>query len=94
MSPNKNYTNGRNREYQIKHYLESKGFTCYRTAGSHSQVDIIALSKSQIYFIQSKKGKLSDQKKIVIKAMMPQSGYIYASSIAVDDDWKEILGDL
>ena len=94
MTNNKNYINGRKREYDIKHFLEKKGFECFRTSGSHGSADIIAISKSHIYLIQSKKGKLSNNKINIIQSLMPQEGYTYLKSIAVDDSWKQVLGEL
>ena len=91
---NKKYISGRKREYEIKHFLENKGFECFRTSGSHGSADIIAISKSHIYLIQSKKGKLSNNKKEIIKSMMPQEGYTYIKSLVVDDSWKQDLGEL
>jgi len=48
--PNKNYNSGRNFEYRVKKYLESKGYLVFRSAGSHSIADLIAFPKSSWQF--------------------------------------------
>jgi len=40
--PNKNYVNGRAREYKVMRELEGLGYICFRTAGSHGICDVIA----------------------------------------------------
>ena len=44
--PNKNYISGRNFEYRVKKYLESKGYLVFRTAGSHSIADLIVFPRT------------------------------------------------
>ncbi len=41
--PNKNYNRGRAFEYKIKKEFEKKGCLVFRTAGSHSVADLIAI---------------------------------------------------
>ncbi|MEM3265646.1 MAG: hypothetical protein QXH07_06810 [Thermoplasmata archaeon] len=54
-----NYSNGANRERRIMHKLEKEGWSCFRMAGSHTPIDIIAIrnvaGKKEMLFIQSKK---------------------------------------
>ena len=61
--PNRNYQNGRAREYRIKKRLEREGYTVFRQAGSHTKIDLIAIRlvtdrnkdyKTEYRFIQSK----------------------------------------
>lgn len=57
--PNKNYINGRAKEYRIIHRLEKEGWYCIRSAGSHKAIDIIAMRRSpdgiiELYCVQSK----------------------------------------
>ena len=66
--PNKNYNNGRAREYKLMRKLEAEGYVCFRTAGSHTKVDILAFKPGSscpyVRFIQSKKtGYLSPQER-------------------------------
>lgn len=68
--PNKNYISGRRREYAIKHALEDEGMICMRTAGSHSQFDLIALNQSEnvINFIQVKPRAMSNRTKTALQS--------------------------
>ena len=45
---NRNYINGRNFEYVVKKKLESEGWTVWRTPGSKSKADLIAVRKQTI----------------------------------------------
>lgn len=54
---NNNYTRGRAFEYRVKNYLESHGYTVFRTAGSHSIADLIAFKATlDPLFVQCKTG--------------------------------------
>ena len=56
--PNRNYIAGRNFEYEVKRYYEKIGYIVFRTAGSHSCVDLIGVHQDFSYpvlFIQCKK---------------------------------------
>lgn len=63
--PNKNYISGRNFEYRVKKYLESKDYFVLRSAGSHSMVDLLAIHRvfGWVLFIQCKHGKSNMDKK-------------------------------
>lgn len=67
--PNKNYINGRAKEYRIMNSLKKQGYTpVLRSAGSHSPIDIIAISATndterEIKFIQCKPKKTSKKQK-------------------------------
>jgi hypothetical protein len=53
-----NYTRGANFEYRVKKHFEGLGFEVYRSAGSHSPADLIALKrKFRPLLIQCKYGK-------------------------------------
>lgn len=41
--PNKNYVKGRAFEYKIKTWYKKQGYLVFRTAGSHSVADLIAM---------------------------------------------------
>lgn len=63
---NKNYVRGRAKEYRICNKLKKQGFKIIqRTAGSHSPIDVIAISEKykKILFVQSKPKKMSKNKK-------------------------------
>lgn len=55
-----NYHNGRKREYQVIKDLEAQGFTCARSAGSHTEVDVWAINEKTkvVYLIQVKPGNM------------------------------------
>lgn len=63
--PNKNYISGRNFEYRVKKYLESKGYFVLRSAGSHTPVDLLAVHPIyyHILVIQCKHGTSRTNKK-------------------------------
>jgi Holliday junction resolvase len=54
-----NYIKGRNFEYWVKKYYETKGYLVIRAAGSHSPIDLVAIGKNSqdMYFIQCKTAK-------------------------------------
>ena len=62
--PNKNYENGRAKEYRVKRKLERENWFVIRSAKSHSPVDLVAFKREhsfegwteplQIRFIQCK----------------------------------------
>lgn len=63
--PNKNYVNGRHKEYKIVNELKRQGYEiAQRTAGSHSPIDIFAVNRqlNKIKFIQSKPNNFSERK--------------------------------
>lgn len=61
--PNKNYNRGRALEYRVMKHFRSKGFEVFRSAGSHSKVDVIAIASDKylplhkILLVQCKTGK-------------------------------------
>lgn len=64
--PNKQYVSGRRREYKLCNQLKKNGYNIVqRSAGSHSPIDIFAIShaKKIILFIQSKPDSMSDKEK-------------------------------
>jgi len=71
--PNKNYIKGRNKEYKICYEYRDKGFLAFRSAGSHSPIDVVAINPQtrQILLIQSKPDNMSEnaKNKIINKNM-------------------------
>lgn len=51
-----NYARGRNREYQVMHFLREQGWVCSRSAMSHGPVDVFAAKGGKILLIQVKSG--------------------------------------
>ena len=63
--PNKNYIKGRRKEYKVRNQLLKDGFDiAQRSAGSHSAIDIFAISRSKklIKLIQCKPENFQDAK--------------------------------
>ena len=67
--PNKNYVNGRNREYKIANTLRSKGWIVVRASGSHSPIDLVAIDvkSRRCIFIQVKPKSMSLREKARIE---------------------------
>jgi hypothetical protein len=51
---NRNYANGRDREYQAMRYLEKWGYVCVRAAGSHGLWDVIGRNRDRFVLAQVK----------------------------------------
>ena len=72
---NRAYVNGANFERRIKAKLEADGYTCFRTAGSHTPCDLVAvlpaavlgsaMPASHVLFVQAKGGQKSMTRKAV-----------------------------
>jgi len=65
-----NYKNGANRERRVIKYLQKEGFDLvFRSAGSHSPIDVFALDSrtKQIWLIQCKPKSLSSSGKSKIE---------------------------
>jgi len=75
--PNANYVKGRRKEYQIVNRHKALGHIAFRSAGSHSPVDVTAIdSKNKvIHFIQSKVGKISAREKEAYLSQIPKGTY-------------------
>jgi len=70
---NKNYEKGRRKEYKIVKEYRDKGFRiCQRTAGSHSPIDVIAISEDlkEIHLIQAKPDNYAESK---VKKLIEQN---------------------
>jgi len=50
----KQYTQGRNIEYQIVRYFKKLGYEAWRTAGSHGPFDVIAVGPHDVTLAQVK----------------------------------------
>ena len=68
--PNRNYVNGRSREYRILKQLKDIGCDItFRSAGSHSAIDCVGIDvkKKVIYLFQSKPKSMSEKAKAKIQ---------------------------
>lgn len=61
--PNRNYEKGRRKEYAICHKLRNAGFIAFRSAGSHSPVDVVGIDgkNKKIKLVQAKPDSMSDK---------------------------------
>lgn len=68
--PNRNYEAGRRFEYAMKKRHEELGLTCFRTAGSKGEFDLIAVHPKEglIVFIQCKVTKRTAEANRMLKA--------------------------
>ena len=86
--PNKNYVNGRSKEYREAAKLREQGFEVLRTAGSHGFADLIAIRRPPvgvIYFVQVKKGELSPKAKADLMAVLKTYEGTYRVSAGLID---------
>ena len=62
---NPNYIKGVAKERQLVNYAKSQGCIAFRSAGSHSPIDVVIIDqkKAIIRFIQCKTGKYSEKEK-------------------------------
>lgn len=61
---NKKYQAGRRFEYEVKEYLENKGYIVLRTSGSHGFADLVAIGHGDVLFIQCKYGTKPSKKEV------------------------------
>ena len=47
-----NYASGRNFEYRVRDWLESRGYTVIRSAGSRGFADLVALAPGEVLLVQ------------------------------------------
>jgi hypothetical protein len=59
VTTNRNYVNGANFERRIKARLEADGYTCFRTAGSHTPCDLIALKPGPLGYVNGRRERIS-----------------------------------
>jgi len=63
--PNKNYEKGRRKEYKVMHSLRNEGYIAFRSAGSHSPIDVVGIrgSDNKIKLVQCKPDSMSENAK-------------------------------
>jgi len=69
-----NYRKGYLREIKAVHELKRKGYLAFRTAGSKSPFDVVAISKSEILLLQvkSKRKNLKEEIRKLKKIKVPK----------------------
>lgn len=83
----KNYNKGRKQEYKIVWDLRSRGWLAFRSAGSHSPVDVVAINpeKKEILLIQSKMGAGERRKELLANSNIELNGSFKVKFIIVSD---------
>jgi Holliday junction resolvase len=83
---NKNYRKGRRKEYAIVKDLKEQGFLAFRSAGSHSPIDICAINSKtrEIFLIQSKAGVFRESEKMRLYAENDHLNGFYRVSFKVE----------
>ena len=63
--PNRNYVNGRAKEYRIMNVAKKEGKIALRSAGSHSPIDVVVINilEMKINLIQCKPKSMSQNKR-------------------------------
>jgi Holliday junction resolvase len=84
--PNRNYINGRRKEYKVVHAFKDKGFTALRSAGSHSPIDVVAINPDtkKIVLIQCKPKSMSENKKKEIEEKNKKLNGLFEVEFLVD----------
>jgi len=85
------YSKGTRYEYEIKHYLESKGWFVIRAAGSHGKADLAAIKKGESpLLIQCKNGRYDPREEVEFtKFCLDLNAHCYFA--VRSRDWKEKL---
>lgn len=67
--PNANYVKGRRQEYKLVNQAKKMGCVAFRSAGSHSPIDVVAIDTAQkrISLIQAKPDTMSENAKNKLK---------------------------
>lgn len=63
------YLKGRKKEYKIMHEAKGGGKIVFRSAGSHSPIDVVVINRDErtIRFIQSKAESMSENKREALR---------------------------
>ena len=84
---NRNYRNGADKERKIVKFFREKGCLAFRSAGSHSPIDVFVLDfvNKRIKLIQSKSGKSYSEsfKKKLMEELKIYEG-TYSVSVSVE----------
>jgi hypothetical protein len=67
--PNKNYIKGRRKEYRIMNEAKKRGMIAFRSAGSHSPIDVVCIDtlNKRIKLVQCKPDSMSEKKRTLIE---------------------------
>jgi hypothetical protein len=67
--PNKNYIAGRRREYKVVNEAKGRGLIAFRSAGSHSCIDVVVIDVAErlIRLVQCKPDSMSENKRQALR---------------------------
>ena len=83
--PSRNYLNGVRKERKFVNETRTKGFISFRSAGSHSPIDvcIIDLDGRKIEFIQCKPDNYSENSKLKLEEALMKLNHFFEVSFKV-----------
>ena len=84
--PNKNYIKGRRKEYKIVHDYRNREYVAFRSAGSHSPFDVVAINenKRDIRLIQAKPDTMSPKAKERLENELSRFNGVYTVRVVVE----------
>jgi len=89
-----NYSRGANFERRVRKYLENEGWVVFRSAGSHSPADLIALKAGEVKLIQCQTdGAFSKIKKEMLRLLCDElrcSGWLFWRVSNKDLCWEKL----
>lgn len=87
-----NYSNGASRERRFVNRLKEEGFIAFRSAGSHSPIDVVAIHKESkmIYFIQCKPRRMSPNAKRRLQAQYSWLDDVFHTQFKVCSVYAEL----
>jgi len=70
-----NYSRGANFERRVRRHLENEGWVVFRSAGSHSPADLIALKAGEVMLVQCQtNGQFTRAKKGALQMLTEELG--------------------
>jgi Holliday junction resolvase len=83
--PNRNYLKGVRKERQLVNQAREQGLIAFRSAGSHSPIDVVIINmeKEEIRFIQCKPDSISQPEKARLEASLKHLNDFFSCSFEV-----------
>lgn len=97
--PNKNYVRGSTKEREVVNQARSQGFLSFRSAGSHSKIDVVIAEPNKTYFLQLKRVKtkyynfdkeLQELKDLKLDKHIIKQLWIYRDYEKRNNKWQKI----
>lgn len=87
-----NYHRGRNFEYRIINEKKSQGATAFRSAGSHSPIDVVAIFHNRIELIQAKAKNLRPKEISDIEKELTEANLFSSDNVKIYIAYKKRNG--